>query len=1161
LIAWFTLNDLSFSRKVSFDRLLIPLTMRLFFLFVLVLAYSGFGWGQACLATFTTTTVGCNEISFMPDADNANSYTWDFGDGETSTEENPTHIFFVDNPGPASFEVTLITGGGCVADTVTQTVNISVGTLPDPLIESDNIDDFTFCFSIDGEVFELIINNSSSTSSSNSMYIIDWGDGSPAFSGPNLPDGTSHTYTSVGLYEIELRVQSINGCWARKIQPFFYGSNPGGNIVPIINQIACVPGSIDFIISGTEDNLPSTTYRIWVDDGSGDTTYYNHPPPATYTYDISVSPCEDTDTLNNFYEIFFEPINPCFPQPGRTVIRANLAPVLDFSIEPEEACEGEVFVISNMSTPAQFVRVNSCSSEMTTTWEIIPNLPSSYTITSGSLSSEDGFSVVFNEPGEYDIRLIYETRVPSGCPSPPLTKPLCVIPVPDSEIAPDRTEGCTSEGSLLDVDFINASNTIGACGPASSYTWSVGFDPGECGASPSWTQVDRTPLDSLDNPNVNDQDIRLRFDSAGIYTVYLRVANECGVNTDSTIVTVSGAPKIDITPISDSCFVETFVVTPTLSFDADCFSPPTYEWAFPGGSPDSYTGEFPPAITYDEPGDYTISLTVENDCGETVVSERFELFPPPPIPNIQVTEEVCVGGTIEATNPLPPDPASNRYAWTGPNGFTSTEATWTISPATTANSGTYVLTVTDVNGCTATKDFIVNVTLSAPIQINPDPATVCLGEDLTLTASGGVTYSWAGDHLDGNSGPSVVFNHDVAGDYEVILIGSDPAGECDGTDTIIVTVFPFPIVEAGVPRLGCVGTDFNFQSGASPQITAGTTGSWSGDHITPEGTFNVDTPGEYTVTYSFSDGNGCSGPDEAIICIRDQPEAVFTLPVNVGCVADGLILRPENTSNTTDDCSPATYLWTVSYTGGACNTGTGASPFIEGTDSGSLNPVIELTESGEYTLTLVVSSECGSDTATETVTVGDRPSVTITEVTDKCGPQPVSFGADIIACDAEITSYAWDFPTADPPSTSDAATPPLISFPVGSHTVRLTVTNACGMTTITETFEVLEGPVINISLPQDSVCVGDQLMVMGNSTGSSLSFNWTASDPGITFNNTTSETPTINFAVPLGQYTVTLTVGNSVCDPVMTSFNVYVNDEPTVSLNPIGDGCGSLRGC
>ncbi|MCX8211870.1 MAG: PKD domain-containing protein, partial [Lewinella sp.] len=110
--------------------------MRLFFLFVLALACTGFGWGQDSLATFTTTAVGCNEISFMPDADNANSYTWDFGDGETSTEENPTHIFFVDNPGLASFDVTLITGGECVADTVTQDVNVNVDSLPDPTIKS-----------------------------------------------------------------------------------------------------------------------------------------------------------------------------------------------------------------------------------------------------------------------------------------------------------------------------------------------------------------------------------------------------------------------------------------------------------------------------------------------------------------------------------------------------------------------------------------------------------------------------------------------------------------------------------------------------------------------------------------------------------------------------------------------------------------------------------------------------------------------------------------------------------------------------------------------------------------------------------------------------------------------------------------------------------------
>jgi PKD repeat protein len=1139
--------------------------MRLFFLAGFWAVFSA-AYGQ-CDASFTTNVSGCNDVTFTPTTnDTSLDYSWDFGDGNTSDERVPTHRYFSFGNDNMNFTATLTVNGDDCSEMSTSE-QVMVQEVPNIAITDPSGNNFVRC-----EPGQITIENASTTNATNVSYEIDWGDGSPVVMQTNFTS-LNHVYTSQQAFPITITIEGENGCKNTETFNFIISVAPNINAFFDSGAPVCLPGEAPIELTRFEGNTPNTIYTIRSNDGR-DSTIFNHPPPDIYFHPIDTSACNTISQFVSQQNASFQvsitaSLEGC---PGieevQSVgpIRTTVVPKANFEIDPEpNVCQQDLFIVTNTAEDGEFYEPGTgmCITRTDVNWSISPN--SGFTFLLGDLNTNEGFTLAFQEPGIYSIRQIVENSVfdlptnsDPNCPADTLVKTICVIPIPDSEFTPEEASGCTNSDDPLIVDFDNDSNTLDDCDPNTTYTWSVGFIAGECGSPSEPVLIDRTPLNLLDNPSFNDQDIRLRFDSAGIYTVYLRVANDCGVNTDSTIVTVSGAPKIDITPIPDSCFVETFVVTPTLSFDADCFSTPVYEWEFPGGSPNSYTGEFPPAITYDEPGDYTIRLIVENDCGETPVRERFELFPPPSIPNIQVTEEVCVGGTITATNPPPPDPNSNMYSWTGPNGFTASDDEWTISPATAADSGTYILTVTDENGCVNTMNYTVNVTLSAPIQINPDPATVCLGEDLTLTASGGVTYSWGGDHLDEDSGPSVVFNHDVAGDYEVVVIGSDPAGECDGTDTILVTVVPFPVVDAGALRLGCVGTDFDFQPGAIPQISAGTTGSWSGEHITAEGVFNIDVPGEYTVTYSFSNGNGCSDSDEATICIRDQPEAVFTLPVNVGCVADGLILRPENTSNTTDDCSPATYLWTVVYNGSECNTGPGASSFIEGTDSGSLNPAIELKESGEYTLTLVVSSECGSDTATEAVTVGDRPSVTIAEVTDKCGPQPVNFAADISACNSDITTYSWDFPTADPPATSDVATPEPIPFSIGVHTVALAVTNACGTKRTTQEFEVLEGPVIDISLPADSVCIVEELVVSGNSSGTDLTFSWTASNSNISFSDASIETPTIGFTgVPLGQHSVTVTVSNSVCDPVMTTFNVYLNDEPTVSLNPIGDGCGS----
>jgi PKD repeat protein len=1145
--------------------------MRLFFLAGFWAVYSIVAFGQACDASFTQT-VSCNEVSFQPNTiDSDYNYTWDFGDGETSDMTSPTHEYTSVGDGSMSFTVTLtVNSDDC--DESTNTQGITVQQIPDVNIENaDPVRELNIC-RIDPNGYELCLDNLSSTSNTN--YSIDFGDpsggSSNQFSGTTFTNGNiCHTFINPGLYSIQVTIVGTNGCSSTKEFDFFYGKIPGGQYEIQDNTFGCLPAEFEFFINDENDFL-RTSYIFSTNDGS-DSVIFEYPLPDnfSFTHIYNQTSCDtsatvDQDTFPGSFQATITVVNPCGARPtSGGQIYIDTPPTPDFSMSPDSiVCERNTITFMNTSDPGVGFDdiLNDCTDETNLRWSVSPT--TGWSLLEGSLQNAgtDLIDITFQVPGIYDITLNVNHRISPSCGQRSITKQVCIIPIPESSFNLDTNNGCAPQGTGLTVNTTNTANTLMACGPETDYTWLIGYEPGECGTVPGYQFLNRsTSLPISDAAAIDNEDVRIRFDSTGIYTLGLVVMNTCGVDTFYQEVTVSGAPKIDITPIPDSCFVETYIVTPTLSFDADCFSIPTYEWAFQDGNPSSFTGESPPAITYDEPGDYTISLTVQNGCGETVVSERFELFPLPSIPNIQVTEEVCVGGTITATNPPPPDPNSNMYSWTGPNGFTSTDATWTIENATTANAGTYTLTVTDQNGCTVTKDFIVNVTLSAPIQINPDPATVCLGEDLTLTASGGIIYDWEGDHLDGNSGPSVVFNHDVVGEYQVIVIGSDPAGQCDGSDTIIVNVVPLPVVVAGDPRLGCVDADFNFQTDASPLITAGTTGIWSGDNITSAGIFNVDTPGEYTVTYTFTDENGCSDSDEATICIRDRPEAAFTLPENFGCAADGLILRPDNTSNTVDDCDPATYLWAVTYSGGECNSGSGASSFVEGTNSGSLNPAIQLTESGEYILTLTISNDCGVNSTMEAVTVGDLPTVVITEVTDKCGPQPVNFSAGISACNSDITTYAWDFPTANPPATSALETPPPIPFPVGIHTVTLAVTNACGATTVTEEFEVLEGPMIDISLPRDSVCVGDDLMVSGNSSGTNLTFNWTGSHSNISFSNSMIQRPIISFTnVPIGPHSVTVTVGNSVCDPVMTTFNVYVNDEPEVTLDPIGDGCGNL---
>ncbi|MGB3801808.1 MAG: PKD domain-containing protein, partial [Lewinella sp.] len=1120
--------------------------MRIFTLLLFTVT-SSILFGQACPADFDFTATSCNEFQFTPVSGAAGTYKWNFGDGSTSTKKSPTHIFSGDGDGSYSFDVTLITGGSCVPDTVTRTVSVSASEVPDASIESVGIYNFVNCAPTDDPSYELRINNTSSTAGSNVYYIVDWGDGSTPYEGATLPNLTSHTYTSVGLYDVKLSVQGGNGCWAKKTFEFFYGSNPGGNIVPVSNQIACVPENVEFKISGTEDNPPGTVYKIWVNDGSGDTTYFNHPPPNNFSYYLTTSPCESDETANNYFNIYFEATNPCFTQSGGTIIRANKAPEMDFDAD-DVACEGGVIEIRNNSEPALYAVGNTCSFEMLTEWSINAD-PSKYEIVNGSLNDESGLDIVFNEAGEYVITLNYTPKYSNACTSPPMTQTICILPEPEASYTAANAdpESCTP----LTLDVTNTSNTLATCGRDATHEWMVEYLPSDCGdGDGSFTVLEGSGKDGL-----HGQDIKIRFESAGIYRLGLKTENECGPDEYWEEYVVAEAPLVEIEPIEDVCFDGPITITPTVDISLDCTDPPAFTWDFDGGKGGNTDSQDPGSITYDAPGIYTIRLRVSNSCGTTVVTETFEIAAAPVLPEIIVTEETCESSSIAAD--LAGSGSGLIFSWTGPDGFTSDQAEWSIPNAKPKNNGDYTVTVTNATGCSSTKTYSVIVNPGAPIEVNgSDDVEICAGEDVTLTATGGDSYTWSGDHLSGTTGSSVVFSHDVPGVYTIEVLGTDPDGRCDATDEIKVTVNAYPVADAGDAQVACVDEKIELEGSPSSRDLKGT---WSGDYITEDGEFKAPAAGTYTVTYTYTNEAGCADSDQTTICVREEPVADFTLPESAGCMPAGLTLRPSNLTSAVNDCDVAEMSWTVTAAKNACSTG--GINFIDGTDENSFEPVISLTEAGNYLLTLTVSSTCGTSTHTEKIAVGETPVMEISPIDTLCGAQDVTFAPRGGYCDIETTTYTWEFPTASPPSTSTRLQPLPVYFEKGEHTVTLTATNTCGTHTVTETFVIAGDATVDIDISDDEICreTDNTLTVTNNSTGDIKGVRWNVYNPeGNIIATSTATSPT--FAIPstleMGTYELEALLTVAGCSDITWDTLILVGGTPEATLEEIDLECG-----
>jgi hypothetical protein len=119
-----------------------------------------------------------------------------------------------------------------------------------------------------------------------------------------------------------------------------------------------------------------------------------------------------------------------------------------------------------------------------------------------------------------------------------------------------------------------------------------------------------------------------------------------------------------------------------------------YSWAIIGGTINGATNE--DNVTYtagngSPPLQLLLTIT-EGTCSSTCTDNV--TVNPLPVANAAGSSSVCTGGTIQLTGG--PD-GMISYSWTGPNGFTSTQQSPSISNATTAMTGTYTLTVT--NGC------------------------------------------------------------------------------------------------------------------------------------------------------------------------------------------------------------------------------------------------------------------------------------------------------------------------------------------------------------------------------------------------------------------------------------------------------------------------------
>jgi uncharacterized repeat protein (TIGR01451 family) len=499
------------------------------------------------------------------------------------------------------------------------------------------------------------------------------------------------------------------------------------------------------------------------------------------------------------------------------------------------------------------------------------------------------------------------------------------------------------------------------------------------------------------------------------------------------------------------------------------------------------------------------------------------------------------------------------YAWstTATAPFSSTANFDVINNATASNAGTYTVTVTDANGCSAT-DNTVAVINTVTASISASATTTCAGSPITLTAVGTGTYMWS------NGETTAAISASTTGTYTVTVTG---AGGCTASASQAITVnsVSASIVPFG-PTTFCVG------GSVSLLATGGGTYLWSTGAT--NAAITATTTGTYTVTVT---NNGCTAVVAQSVTAQGVTASIlaggpttFCAGGSVDLSVAGLGTYQWNTGATTANITAtSTGVYSVTVTNNGC-TATASQAVTVNSVAASITPFgpTEFCAGGSLTLlagggtNYLWNNTATSTTAAITVTTSNTYTVTVTgaggctttqSVVVTVNPLPVvNAGADVTICDGVATqlgaaqvadmTYSWG-PSGGLSATNIAQ--PLAS-PSTTTTYGLTMTNTLTGCTANDNVLVTVNPTPTASASNNGPLCDTRDIILIATGG--FGYQWSGPN-GYTASTATATVLSTSPSFPgPGTWTYTVTVSNGNCSAT-ASTTVVVNDSPNITLS------------
>lgn len=1081
------------------------ITQQLRFVFIitklLLLLSPSFIEGQIAVEFTGTPAMGCAPLNVVftnssSQAPNL-SYSWDFGNGSTSTAENPQTTYLT----AGEFTVKLTITDEISSYSTTKEAYIKVGEKPTAYFTYDGL-------TVDCAPFSTTFKNESSdTSGSNLIYTWSFGDGEGS-----ADEEPEHIYTSAGIYNVTLVTENLYCQDSYTLNQTIEAVKPQA-VFGVSSNESC-SGQLNAVFSNLS-NARSNFSSHW-SFGEGSTSQDKNPThlytqPGEYSVQLKVTDdlgCTDSVKHNNLIKI--------------TEIES------DFQASTTKGCVNEKIKFTNLSKNASnylwhfddgtsstqanpekkytqpgnytvklIAKGGSCTAEkemlihieeavaqFTVSDNYICQLPSSITYINqsesavsydwrfgnGQVSNQKSPTILYDETTKLNnYQAVYSDTLyvtsANGCKSKYIKKNSVKIHLPNVQMSPGKAGSATSLNGCIPMNLTFQDKTIynSDVDKVASYQWRINGEDPRTGSSTNFivTKAQRAPVE-------------------------LTVTTEKGC-VSQAVEYINAGDKYEVDFERTSNYENCADKLIGFKINAPNRKNITNEiWDF---GDDSEPGFPIPAHHYEKTGPMDVTLTIYNyGCASKLTRKNYVKILGP---------HASFEKTRNCDDPFRVQFISNiqdatTYSWDFGDG--SPKVHNVKDPVHTyAQTGNYTVRLTAFNsatGCDFTVIEDVHIRNLISDFVVPSEAP-CLNNTLTLDGNSSqdtspfsykgstVEYLWIFEEENVTIGSLKTLQHKFThkGLNHVSLVVKDANGCTDTLTREIMIHQPEPNFIAS-HEVGCMPITFSFKNQTNSTSPIATYewnfGDGSSDN-SQNPTHEYSSFGQYTVSLKVTDQLGCSNSLKREEMIRAvEPKATFVADKHQLCTDDSAIFSATSKNEIVD------YFWT----------------FANGVTSTSPNPEVKFSTPGYHSVSLKIVDIHGCEangTMNSYIDVQEPPKTEFSSdiTTANCYPFIVQFKNDT-ETDYPGT-WQWDF--GESRNQSKLKDPFFIYNRPGNHDVKLIsrTTYGCTDTLVKKAYIHIDGPYAEFHLP-DSVCLNEDVQFQAISLDKVFDMHWDFGD-------------------------------------------------------------------